>query len=103
MVKGMTAILSKNPVVNLLDLLPKQIAEVKRKAIEADLLDAGQYQHYRQSVRRDSWKMSDTRVQCATILMNHLGLSLAFFTGTEQEQEAEVDALVKACYQSVTQ
>lgn len=99
----MTAILSKNPIVNLLALLPRQIAEVKRKSIEADLMEVGQYQHYRQVVRRESWKMGDTRVQCATILMKHLGLSLAFFTATEEDQEAEVDALVKACYQSVTQ
>lgn len=98
----MTAILSKNPIVNMLSLLPTQIAEAKRKAIDADLKEVGKHQHYRQCVRRESWTMGDTHLSCAVVLMKHLGLSLQFFTGTEAEQEAEVTRLVKQCYQEVT-
>ncbi len=90
----MTVILQKNPIVNLLNLLPTQIAVIKRKAIEVDLTEVGKYHHYRQSVRKDHWKMADTHVVCAAILMKHLGLSLEFFTGSEEDREKEIASLV---------
>lgn len=92
----------KNPIMRLLDLLPKHLAEQKRKAMDAELHEAGKYQHYRQCVRRENWHMNDTHVQCAVILIKHLGLSLGFFTATDEERDEEVDRLVKQAYQEVT-
>lgn len=95
----MSTTIFNNPIVNLLHLLPHQVADVKRKAIEAELTEVGMYQHYRQSVKRENWQMSDTRVLCAAILMKHLGLSLQFFSGTDQDREQEIERLVKQYYE----
>lgn len=91
----------KNSIVSLLRKLPAEIADQKRKAIEADLMMVGKYQHYRQSVRRDKWVMGDTHIACAQVLMKHLGLSMAFFTGTDKERQTEVEGVLKQYYQDV--
>lgn len=88
----------KNPIVRLLALLPKEVAEKKRKALEVDLMAIGKYEHYRQSVRRENWQMADTHVGCAVLLIRHLGLSLAFFSATDQERDREIGGLVRQYY-----
>ncbi len=92
---------NKNPLRQLIRVLPKELAHQKRQAIRADLEAIGKWQHYRQCVSRVGWEMPRTQIACAAILMQHLGLSLTFFTGTDEERDREVERLARESYQHV--
>ncbi|RYC69780.1 hypothetical protein [Spirosoma sordidisoli] len=89
----------KNPLARLMALLPMQVAREKRRAIEADMVAIGKYEHYRQRVIRRDWKMGSTQVDCAAVIMRHLGVTLEFFTGTDEQREEQIETVTKAYYQ----
>jgi hypothetical protein len=95
----MTTIGDKNALVRLLEMLPTQVAQQKRQAIELDLTAIGKYEHYRQRVTKPGWNLGDTKISCAVVLIKHLGISLAFFTGTDDDRQAEMSELLRRQYQ----
>lgn len=94
--KYMIRQIANNALVTLLRQLPPNVSREKTKAILTDLRAIGKYQHYRQSVRRPGWKLADTHVDCALILMKHLNLSFLFFTGTAQQQHEEINRVLSS-------
>lgn len=87
----MTSSPNTNPLIQLLQQLPKPVRWRKRQVIKAEMVAIGKFQHYRQSVLRCGWKFGDTHVAVVAVLMRELGLTLEFFTATAEEQHKEVE------------
>ncbi|WP_128544060.1 hypothetical protein [Larkinella soli] len=90
----------KSAIVRLIGQLPADIAEQKRKAIELDLMELGEWEHYRQSVRRPGYNLKNTHVACAQVLKKHLGLTDEFFTCEDGEREQMIAEVLKRFYEN---
>ncbi|QIP14705.1 hypothetical protein G8759_19850 [Spirosoma aureum] len=92
----MPSVPNRNPLFQLLRQLPKPIGWQKRRAIKADLVALGKWEHYRQRVLRSEWKLGNTHIACAAVLVRQLGISYSFFTDSAQQQQQEVEQILSS-------
>jgi hypothetical protein len=91
---------NKSPLSLLIGQLPADVALQKREAIQRDLIDLGEWEHYRQSVRRPGYNLQSTHVACAYVLKKHLGITDEFFVGDDDERDRQISEILKKSYQS---
>ncbi|WP_266364235.1 hypothetical protein [Tellurirhabdus rosea] len=99
--------MKENPIEKLLNLLPAEIAQLKREEIEADLKAADLWEHYRQRVRKPGYALHKTDVGAAQIFMRRLGVSLDFFTARGEKalevHQREIARIVRQHYKETEQ
>ncbi|UHG93412.1 hypothetical protein [Spirosoma oryzicola] len=84
-----------NPLERLLDALPAAIAKEKRASIQADLVEVGLWEHYRQTISKPGKDLGRISFRAGVIFKHHLGVSDDFFVGSAEVQEDELKRIVR--------